>query len=121
MIAGKVSIMFYLRKRSWDVLLVVLIFLEIAFMLFFRTREYPRIINELVFFLLSLSIGIVILLKYTGRQIVCIAQRQRSNVWLRTFNYGLLLAGMIVCVLVLRKAFLETPVDPATSDIIPMI
>ncbi len=112
----------FLKMHRWDVLIALLIFLEIAFMLFFRTREYPRVLNELAVFFISLSIGVAIILKYKGREVVyATSPAQKGGSKLRMISIAALMAGMAVFLAIAKTAFAHTPIDPAISDIIPMI
>jgi hypothetical protein len=105
----------------WTVTIAALIILEICFILFFRTREYPRVWNELGLFTTSLAIGFVLLLKYWNKDVVYIRTPKQSSKTLRIASLVTLTAGAIVFIIVSAAYLHDTPINPNTSDIIPLM
>jgi hypothetical protein len=109
------------RAGLWTAVIAVLIILETSFILFFRTREYPRVWNEIGLFLTSLTIGAAVMIRYWGRDVVYRPVIRERNLMLRIIPTAGLLAGMLVFAALASRLFRYTAIDPAISDIIPLV
>jgi hypothetical protein len=112
----------FLKLHRWDALIALLILLEVAFMLYFNKGRLPNGVNELCFTLSSILIGVLLLIKYYGREVQYVpAATIQEKSRLRMIVYPLLICGMAAFAFAAVDVFKETPVNPSFSDVIPTI
>lgn len=108
-------------EGKWNVLFLLLIVLELCFLLYFNHDIIPHYWNGILLFACSLSIGILVIVRYWAKTEATNNDAAVRPKWNRYLP--LVLFGCLVIPLVFRMSslFNEVPILPKYSDIIPTI